>query len=55
LIGAATFYLYPDKGRQQMTGEHSLEESPYWGKIVVDILKKLLEFNQLFYGSKKSF
>lgn len=38
-----------------MSSEHSLPETPYWGKIVVDILKKLLEFNQLVYGIKKSF
>ena len=38
-----------------MHAEHSSAETPYWGKIVVDILKKLLEFNQLFYGIKKSF
>lgn len=30
-------------------------ETPYWGKIIVDILKKLLEFNQLTYGTRKSF
>ncbi len=33
----------------------SQAEAPYWGKIIVDILKKLLEFNQLTYGAKKSF
>jgi hypothetical protein len=29
--------------------------STYWGSFIVEILKKLLEFNQLRYGSKKSF
>lgn len=29
--------------------------SPYWGSIIVEILKKLLEFNQLSYGTKKTF
>ena len=38
-----------------MRAEHSTAETPYWGKIVVDILKKLLEFNQLVYGIIKSF
>ena len=33
----------------------STTEQPYWGRIIVEILKKLLEFNQLTYGTKKKF
>jgi hypothetical protein len=29
--------------------------SPYWGSFIVEILKKLLEFNQISYGTKKTF
>jgi hypothetical protein len=33
----------------------SSSDSPYWGSFIVEILKKLLEFNQLRYGTKKTF
>ncbi len=29
--------------------------SPYWGSFIVEIFKKLLQFNQLCYGTKKTF
>jgi hypothetical protein len=31
------------------------KEETYWGKVIVDILKKLLEINQLKYGGKRTF
>ena len=31
------------------------KDAPYWGRFIVEIFKKLLEFNQLSWGSKKKF
>lgn len=33
----------------------SKEPAPIWGGFIIDILKKLLGFNQLLYGIKKKF
>jgi len=32
-----------------------IEETPYWGRFIVEIFKKLLGFNQLSSGIKKKF
>lgn len=38
-----------------MADTTSTKDSTYWGSFIVEILKKLLEFNQIKYGVRKSF
>jgi len=35
--------------------KEQIEETPYWGRFIVEIFKKLLGFNQLSSGIKKKF
>lgn len=35
--------------------EKAQQSSPIWGGFIIDILKKLLEFNQMPWGIKKKF
>jgi hypothetical protein len=44
-----------EEGKIATPTTESKEPTPFWGSFIIDILKKLLEFNQLPSGIKKKF
>jgi hypothetical protein len=47
--------MQPESDKMTVPAAETQKPAPIWGGFIVDILKKLLEYNQLTSGIKKKF